>query len=152
MCGKEIILYHIMYHGAAINKNSIINVTTRETGAHILEWFQENKLNLPLDRIGIIDCVTKIHCDASVKNENIKIANSPVDLTGIGVKISQYIDEFFMKKKIQKSQLHINSLSTILMYSNTQTVFSFLHIFTKRIKSTGALGIYLIDGGMHDEQ
>ncbi len=151
MCGKEFILYHIMHHGA-INQNSIINVTTRETGAHILEWFKENKLNLPLDRIGIIDCVSKMHCEAVVKNENIRIASSPVDLTGIGVKISQFFDEFLLKKKIQKSQLHINSLSTMLMYSNTQTVFSFLHIFTKRIKSIGALGIYLIDGDMHDEQ
>ncbi len=152
MCGKELILYNIMYHGAAINHNSIINVTTRETATHILEWFKENKLNLPLDRIGIIDCVTKMHGDSGVKNENIRIANSPVDLTGIGVKISKFIDEFSMKKNIEKSQIHINSLSTILMYSNTQTVFSFLHIFTKRIRSTGALGIYLIDGGMHDEQ
>jgi len=81
MCGKEFILYHIMYHGAVINQNSIVNVTTRETAAHILDWFQENKLNLPLDRIGIIDCVTKMHCDAVMKNENIKIASSPVDLT-----------------------------------------------------------------------
>jgi KaiC/GvpD/RAD55 family RecA-like ATPase len=152
MCGKEVILYNIMYHGAAINQNSIINVTTRETAAHILEWFEENKLDLPLDRIGIIDCVTKMHSEAVVKNENIRIANSPVDLTGIGVKISKFFDEFSMKKNIEKSQLHINSLSTILMYSNTQTVFSFLHIFTKRIRSAGALGIYLIDGGMHDEQ
>jgi KaiC/GvpD/RAD55 family RecA-like ATPase len=152
MCGKEFILYHIMHHGAAINENSIINVTTRETAAHILEWFSENKLNLPLDRIGIIDCVTKNPSGEVLKNENIKIATSAVDLTGIGVKISHFFDEFFMKKKIQKSQLHINSLSTILIYSNTQTVFSFLNIITKRIKSIGALGIYLIDGGMHDEQ
>jgi KaiC/GvpD/RAD55 family RecA-like ATPase len=152
MCGKEFILYHIMYHGAAINENTIINVTTRETASHILEWFRENNLNLPLERIGIIDCVTKNPSGELMKNENIKIASSPVDLTGIGVKISQFFDEFLMKKKIQKSQLQINSLSTILMYSNIQTVFSFLHIFTKRIKSTGDLGIYLIDGGMHDEQ
>ena len=152
MCGKEFLLYNIMYHGAVINQNSIVNVTTRETAAHILEWFQENKLNLPLERIGIIDCVSKTNSDAVMKNENIKIVSSPVDLTGIGVKISKFFDDFFMKKKIHKNQLHINSLSTILMYSNTQTVFSFLHIFIKRIKSIGALGIYLIDGGMHDEQ
>jgi KaiC/GvpD/RAD55 family RecA-like ATPase len=49
LCGKEYILNHIMYHGAAINGNSIISVNTRETGVHILEWFKENNLNLPLD-------------------------------------------------------------------------------------------------------
>lgn len=152
LCGKEFILYNIMYHGAAINENSIINVTTRETAAHILEWFKENKLNLPLDRIGIIDCVTKIPSGEVLMNENIKIASSAGDLTGIGLKISKFFDEFFIKKKIQKNQLHINSLSTFLKDSNAQTVFRFLHIITKRIKSIGALGIYLIDGGMHDEQ
>jgi hypothetical protein len=85
-------------------------------------------------------------------NENIKIASSSGDMTGIGLKISQFLDEFNIKKKIQKNQLHINSLSTFLKDSNAQSVFRFLHIITKRIKSIGALGIYLLDGGMHDEQ
>jgi|GEM_PF-193440 len=152
LCGKEIIVSQIMHHGAAIKENSIINVTTRETGAHILEWFKENKLNLPLDRIGIIDCVTKTPSDEVVMNENIKIAGNSCGLTGIGLKISQLIDEFFIKKKIQNNQLHINSLSTFLMGSNAQNVFRFLQVITKRIKSIGGLGIYLIDGGMHEDQ
>lgn len=152
MCGKEIILYSILYYGAAKNENAVITVTTRESATHILEWFKEQKLTLPLSRIGIVDCVTKTLGGASVENENIKIASSPVDLTGIGVKISQFFEEFFMKKNIKKTQLHINSLSTILMYSNIQTVFRFLHVFTGRIKAAGSMGIYVIESGMHDEQ
>jgi KaiC/GvpD/RAD55 family RecA-like ATPase len=152
MCGKETVLYSIMYYGAAKNENAVITVTTRESATHILEWFKEQKLTLPLSRIGIVDCVTKTLGGASVENENVKIASSPVDLTGIGVKISQFFEEFFMKKNIKKTQLHINSLSTILMYSNIQTVFRFLHVFTGRIKSAGSLGIYVIESGMHDEQ
>jgi len=152
MCGKEIILYSILYYGAAKNENAVITVTTRESATHILEWFKEQKLTLPLSRIGIVDCVTKTLGGASAENENIKIASSPVDLTGIGVKISQFFEEFFMKKNIKKTQLHINSLSTILMYSNIQTVFRFLHVFTGRIKAAGSIGIYVIESGMHDEQ
>ena len=152
MCGKEDILNYIMYHGAAINGDSVITVTTRESAPHILEWFKENKLDLPLDRIGIIDCVSKTLGGTVGENENIKIASSPVDLTGIGVRISQFFEEFLMKKNNQKIQLHINSLSTILMYSNIQTIFRFLHVFTGRIKSTGSLGIYVIESGMHDNQ
>lgn len=152
MSGKEAILNHIVYHGAAKNENAVITVTTRESAAHILEWFKENKLTLPMPRIGIVDCVTKTLGGAAAESENIKIASSPVDLTGIGVKISQFFEEFFMKKNTRKIQLHINSLSTILMYSNIQTVFRFLHVFTGRIKAAGALGIYVIESGMHDEQ
>ncbi len=152
MSGKEIILYSILYYGAANNNNAVVTVTTRESATHILEWFKEHKIDLPLSRIGIVDCVTKTLGVASVENENIKIASSPVDLTGIGVKISQFFEEYFMKKNIQKTQLHINSLSTILMYSNIQTVFRFLHVFTGRIKASGSLGIYILESGMHDEQ
>ncbi|HLB70466.1 MAG: recombinase RecA [Candidatus Methanoperedens sp.] len=152
MSGKEVILYYIMYHGSAVTENAVIMVTTRESATHILDWFKEHRLVLPLTRIGIVDCVTKTLGGAAVETENIKIASSPVDLTGIGVKISQFFEEYVMKKNIRKTQLHINSLSTILMYSNIQTVFRFLHVFTGRIKSAGALGIYMIESGMHDEQ
>ncbi|HEY9245710.1 MAG TPA: ATPase domain-containing protein [Candidatus Methanoperedens sp.] len=152
MSGKEIILYQIMYNGAAKKENAVITVTTRESAAHILDWFKENNLALPSSRIGIVDCVTKTLSGVAVESENVKIASSPVDLTGIGVKISQFLEEFTMKKNIQKIQLHINSLSTILMYSNIQTVFRFLHVFTGRIKSAGSLGIYIIESGMHDEK
>jgi len=38
------------------------------------------------------------------------------------------------------------------MYSNIHNLFKFLHVFTGRIKSAGAFGIYVIESGMHDEQ
>jgi hypothetical protein len=37
------------------------------------------------------------------------------------------------------------------MYSNIQTVFRFLHVFTGRIKAAGAMGIFVVDSGMHDD-
>jgi KaiC/GvpD/RAD55 family RecA-like ATPase len=151
MSGKKAILRQIMYHGAVRKENGIITVTTRESGAHILEWFQENGLTLPLSRIGIVDCVTKKHSVES-DNKNIKIADGPIDLTGIGVRISQFLEEFSTKKNILEIQLHIDSISTILMYSNIQTVFKFLHVFTGRIKGIGGLGIYILESQMHEEQ
>jgi len=151
MSQKEVILNYIMYHGTAINDNAVIAVTTREPATDILEWFKDNKIVLPLPRIGIIDCITKSVGGVALETENIKFASSPQDLTGIGVRISQFIEDFHMKKKIPKIQLHINSLSAILMYSNIQTVFRFMHVFTGRIKAAGALGIFVVDSGMHDD-
>ena len=152
MSGKDAILHQIMHHGAEKNENAIITVTTHESAAHILEWFEENGLILPLSRIGIVDCITNLRGGAAVENENIKNASSPVDLTGIGIRISQFFDDFFLKKNIKKIQLHIDSVSTILMYSNIQTVFRFLHVFTGRIRASGGLGIYALEKGMHEEQ
>ncbi|MGB8216911.1 MAG: ATPase domain-containing protein [Candidatus Methanoperedens sp.] len=152
MSGKEVILNHIMYHGAARNDNAVITVTTHRPATQILDWFEENKLAIPLSRIGIIDCISKSLGGAVVETENIKIASSPVDLTGIGVRIGQFFDDFVMKKNIREVQLHINSLSTILMYSNIQTVFRFIHVFTGRIKAMGALGIFVMESKIHDER
>jgi len=152
MSGKEAILYQILYHGAARNENAIIMVTTSESATHILERFKENRLTDILSRIGIVDCITKkVEGDAS-DNPNIKFASSPVDLTGIGVRISQFFEELFIKKNIPEIQIYVNSLSTILMYSNIQTVYRFLHVFTGRVKATGGLGMYVIESGMHEEQ
>jgi KaiC/GvpD/RAD55 family RecA-like ATPase len=123
MSGTEVIINNIMYNGATIHGNAIINVSTSQSAIHILEWFKENKLNLPLDRIGIIDCVTKHSGGAVAENETIKMASSPADLAEIGVKIGRFFDEFLIKKKIEKIQLYMNSLSTILMYTNSQTIF-----------------------------
>jgi len=151
MSQKEVILHSIMYHGTAINDNAIITVNTREPASVILERFKENKIVLPLSRIGIIDCISKSVGMDAFETESIKFASSPKDLTGIGVRISEFFEDFLMKQKIQKIQLHINSLSTILMYSNIQTVFRFMHVFTGRIKAAGALGIFIADSGMNDD-
>ncbi|MBE0521144.1 MAG: recombinase RecA [Candidatus Methanoperedenaceae archaeon] len=152
MSGKETILNNIMYNGAVKNGNAVIKVTTRNPASQILEWFNENNMSLPDSKIGIIDCITKTIGKEAVETENIKIANSPVDLTGIGVKISQFFEDFFIKKKIAEIQLHVDSLSTLMMYSNIQTVFRFLHVFTGRIKAAGAMGLFLVEDGMHDEK
>jgi len=150
MSGKEVILNQIIYNGIAENANAVISVNTREPGIRMLEWFKENKLTLPLSRIGIVDCTTKIIGETRDEDENIKIASNPVDLTGIGVKISQFYEKFFAMKNIKKIQLNINSLSTLLMYSNIKTVFRFLHVFTGRIKAAKGFGIYIIESGVHD--
>ena len=149
---KEIILYNIMYHSAVINENAVITVTTHNSAAQILEWFKENKMALPPSRFVIIDCITKSIGGTAFETENIKFVSSPMDLTGIGVRIGQFFDDFLLKKKIPQIQLHINSLSAIVMYSNIQTVFRFMHVFTGRVKAAGAMGIFVVDSGMHNDQ
>jgi len=150
MSGKKIISNYLMYHGAAKNENAVIEVNTYEPGYLILERLKESKSNLTLSKVGIVDCITEMIGIDSYEDESIKIASSPFDLTDIGIKISQYFEKFFEQKNIRKIQLNIDSLSTLLMYSNIKTVFRFLQVFTGRIKAAGGLGIYVIESGVHD--
>jgi len=151
MSGKETIINNIVFNGLKDGEAAVI-VTTREPGENVLQWFEYNNLEIPLEHIGIVDCVTKTLGVPTADTVNIKRASSPVDLTGIGVKISQFLEDFWMKKNIRKTRLCINSLSTMLMYSNIQTVFRFLHVFTGRVTAAGAIGIYVVEAGMHDDQ
>jgi len=150
MTGKEVILKHMMYHWAVKNDYAVITVNTHEPGTRILEWFRENRLTIPQSRIGIVDCISNITGVETEGYENIKTVENPVDLAGIGVRIIQFYEKFFNIENIQKIQLSINSVSTLLMYSDVKTVFRFLHVFTERIKKAGGLGIYVMESGIHD--
>ncbi|MFZ3168499.1 MAG: PAS domain-containing protein [Candidatus Methanoperedens sp.] len=152
MSGTDNILYHIIRENISKNETAALIVTTRESAIQILEKLKKLDPNLVLSNVGIVDCISKKHGNTAVENENIKLVSGPEDLTAIGVKISQFFEEFLIMKKIQKIQLHINSLSTLLMYSNIQTIFRLLHVLTGRIKMVNALGIYVIDREMHSEQ
>ncbi|MEA3283064.1 MAG: recombinase RecA [Euryarchaeota archaeon] len=149
--GKDDITNIIARQGL-LDANAVVIVSTREPGINVLEWFERYDSDVPVDRIGIVDCVTRTLGFGASDTDNIKMASSPVDLTGIGVKISQFLEHFWMEMQLRETRLCINSLSTILMYSNLQTVFRFLHVFTGRMKAANALGIYVIEDGMHDEK
>ncbi|MDI6903779.1 MAG: RAD55 family ATPase [Methanocellales archaeon] len=153
MCGKDIFVNNIV-HAGLMKGEGIILVSTREHGEGVLKWFEQSELDIEKDRerFGIVDCVSRtLGMDVS-DTQNIKRASSPMDLTGIGIRIGQFFENFWMKVGIRKIRLVINSLSTMLMYSNLPTVFRFLHVFTGRIKVADAIGIYVIESGMHDEQ
>jgi len=150
MCGKEAILDNIINHMATKNEKALIIVTTNEPPINILERLKKKKLDLLLSRIGIVDSISNNFVTSDFENVTIKTVSSPADLTSIGVRIGEFIDDF--SEKDMKIQIHINSLSTILMYSNIQTIFRFLHYLTGRIKAAEALGIFAIDSGMHDQQ
>lgn len=151
MSRKDDLLDAIVFNSQNAEDSAII-VSTREPGERVLGWFEDNGMDISKADIGIVDCVTKTLGLGAADTDKIKRASSPVDLTGIGVKISQFFEEMLVRKKKEHIHLCINSLSTILMYSNIQTVFRFLHVFTGRVKAANGFGIYVVEDEMHDAQ
>ncbi|WP_340819398.1 recombinase RecA [Methanolobus sp. WCC4] len=151
MSRKDDLLDAIIFNSQSPDDSAIM-VSTREPGERILGWFEDNGMDMSNADIGVVDCVTKTLGLGAADTDQIKRASSPVDLTGIGVKISQFFEEMLVKKQKKKIHLCINSLSTILMYSNIQTVFRFLHVFTGRVKAANGFGLYVVEDEMHDAQ
>ncbi len=151
MSRKDELLDAILAHNLGVHDGVII-VSTREPGERVVEGFAAHGINFEVVNIGIVDCVTKTLGMNAPDTAHIKRASSPVDLTGIGVKISQFFEDFLVKRELKNVRLTINSLSTILMYSNLQTVFRFLHVFTGRVKAASGFGIFVVEDEMHDVQ
>jgi len=150
MCSKDSVIMRMATH-AFLNEEALIFVNTNIPGEKLLELLRTVD-GFDEERIGIVDCISRSLGVMTPETDIVQMASSPVDLTGIGVRISKYFEQFYMRKGIKKIRLIMDSLSTILMYSNIKTVYRFLHVFTGRIRSADALGIFGIESGMHDEQ
>ena len=148
MSTKEAVVQKIIEQGLK-NGEGVVLVETRMPAESILEQYK--KRGTDVSRLAIVDCICRTLGISSEETDTIQRAASAVDLTGIGVRISKFFERFW-RGGPKEIRLVVDSLSTILMYSNLQTVFRFLHVFTGRIKAAGALGVYSIDSGMYDDR
>lgn len=155
LTGKDILTKSFFYEGIKEKDSSAIYVTTTDSSKSVLDWFEENNLSLgdESNSYGIVDCVTESQELEKPENDSfIKYASSPVDLTDIGVKISNFLKDFYKNGENQKIRLIIDTVSVMIMYSDVKTIFRFLHTFSGRIKSVNGIGMYVLEAGSHEEK
>jgi len=136
----------------AVCAEGAIMVTTKDAADRLLKQFAKRE---PYEGrpVAVVDTVTRQQGVNDVRDsDRIKYTSSPVDMTGIGIKLSSFLEAFYKDRGIRQNRVMVHSLSTLLMYSDLQTVFRFLHVFTGRIQSVDGLGLYCIDSTAHDDQ
>lgn len=151
MTGKQEYAVGILADGVRAGEGAIV-VTTKDDASQVREDFtgltgQDDPL------VGVVDCVTRQQGTPTLQEHDlVRYASSPVDLTGIGIELSELLRDFYEERGVTQNRVLLHSLSTLLMYSNLQTVFRFLHVFTGRVQSADALGLFVIDDTGHDQQ
>ncbi len=151
LTGKRSLCLDLLADGLD-NGNGAIAVTTKDSADRVLEDFAA-RTSYEGKPFAIVDCVTQQQgVNDTQENDRIKYASSPVDMTGIGIQLSEFLQAFYQQRNIEKNRVMLHSLSTLLMYSDLQTVFRFLHVFTGRIQSVDGLGLFCIDETAHDPQ
>ena len=152
LTGKRQLAFDILASGADRGDGSII-VTTKDSAEKVLTSFADSISPDADPDLGVVDCVTKQRGIGSVEDDpRVKYASSPVDMTGIGINLSEFLQDFYEERGVTENRVLLYSVSTLLMYSDLQTVFRFLHVFTGRIQSADAMGVYIIDSTSHDAQ
>ncbi|WP_423997366.1 RAD55 family ATPase [Halorubrum trapanicum] len=149
LSGKRSIMMDILAAGTDRDEGAIV-VTTKDGADRVLRDY-EKRTPYEGKPVAVVDCVTRQQGGDTRESDRIKYASSPVDMTGIGIKLSEFL-QAFGDRGIERNRVMVHSLSTLLMYSDLQTVFRFLHVFTGRIQSVDGLGLYSIDSTAHDDQ
>ncbi|QKG94082.1 recombinase RecA [Halorubrum salinarum] len=149
LSGKRSIMMDVLAAGTDRDEGAIV-VTTKDGADRVLRDYEKRT---PYERkpVAVVDCVTRQQGGETRESDRIKYASSPVDMTGIGIKLSEFL-QAFGDRGIERNRVMVHSLSTLLMYSDLQTVFRFLHVFTGRVQSVDGLGLFSIDSTAHDDQ
>jgi len=149
LSGKRSIMMDILAAGTDRDEGAIA-VTTKDGADRVLRDYGKRT---PYERkpVAVVDCVTRQQGGEIAESDRIKYASSPVDMTGIGIKLSEFL-QAFGDRGIERNRVMVHSLSTLLMYADLQTVFRFLHVFTGRVQSVDGLGLFSIDSTAHDDQ
>jgi KaiC/GvpD/RAD55 family RecA-like ATPase len=151
LTGKRSLALDILAAGTREHDGAII-VTTKDSGERVLKDFGSRT---PYEGrpVAVVDCVSRQQGVSDLRDDDrIKYTSSPVDMTGIGIKLSEFLQAFYQEQGIGRNRIMVHSLSTLLMYSNLQTVFRFLHVFTGRVQSVDGLGLFCIDSSAHDDR
>ncbi|ADQ67372.1 hypothetical protein C499_07980 [Halogeometricum borinquense DSM 11551] len=151
LTGKRSLALDILSEGATNGDGAII-VTTKDGAKRVLSDF-EKRTTYDGKPVAVVDCVTRQQGVGEIRDDDrIKYTSSPVDMTGIGIKLSEFLQAFYQDRNIEQNRIMLHSLSTLLMYADLQTVFRFLHVFTGRIQSVEGLGLFVIDSSAHDDK
>ncbi|MEM4292649.1 MAG: ATPase domain-containing protein [Thermoplasmata archaeon] len=149
--GKEVLLNLFMAEGLKKGVPCIFVITDKsiptlvEEMRYIVPSFEE------YEKIGLVryvDAYSK-SMGEETNNPNAIYIDEPTDTKGIGEAVDNIAREF--KKKHKYYRLTFESISTIIAYLDTASVFKFLQPFCGKRKRDRAVALYTIETGMHSE-
>ncbi|MCC7569839.1 RAD55 family ATPase [Candidatus Micrarchaeota archaeon] len=148
-------IFLIQFANAGIeNGENVIYITTDKSPDQIFKYSDKFKWKLKeahkKGQLHIIDCYSwtlgkEIKDDEAYGTTQIPGPNA---LNDISIALSKVMEQIASPGK--KVRVIFNSVSTLLLYNNNDTVFKFLQITGARLKSLNATIIYTLEDKMHD--
>lgn len=80
----------------------------------------------------------------------IASVSSPGDLTGIGIELGNFFEEW--ADDGNELRLCFHTLTTLLQYADLRSVYRFVHALTGRVRSARGVAHYHLDPAAHDER
>ncbi|WP_276280077.1 DUF7504 family protein [Halorussus caseinilyticus] len=122
-----------------------ILATTKRSAAQLQQAFDRHH-DAEAWKLRFVDCVSKSRSvEAVQETETVRYVADPGDLTGIGIELSGFMQDFYHDEAVERARLGFDSLSPVLMYADVRRVYQFLHVITGRIASSGFTGVFTLD-------
>jgi KaiC/GvpD/RAD55 family RecA-like ATPase len=152
LTGKRALAFDVLGTGSREGEGAVV-VTTQDDATRTLEAYEERvPPGTAAGELAVIDAVSRHQGTDELDDDRIGYVSSPVDLTGLGIELSEVLQAFYADRGIERNRVLFHSLSTLLMYSELRTVFRFLHVTTGRIQSVDGLGLFCIDSTAHEDR
>jgi hypothetical protein len=127
-----------------------IVLSTDRSAAQVVAAFSERGA-AGRKRLGVVDVTEDAGVD--VEDAVARQLGSAGDLTGVSLEFAKLLDGFESSEPdAGRVRVGLDSVSTLLMYTDVRTVFRFLHVFTSRIRTSDLLGAFTLTPEMHDAQ
>lgn len=155
MTGKQNLAMEILADGSRQGEGALV-VSTSDSAESIVENYKERVSGVDSLRLGVVDCRADGSGGRGDRSDtppglSIHHVSSPGDLTGIGIGITKCLESMHAGGATE-GRLALISLSTMLTYTDRETVFKFCHVLSSRLDAADYIGVFTIDSGAHDEQ
>jgi KaiC/GvpD/RAD55 family RecA-like ATPase len=147
--GARRLAFETLGHGVR-NGEAALVITTRFGAGRVLEDL-DALFDVDSAPLGIVDCVTRRQDRTRENDSRVSYVTSPAALTRIGIKFSEFVSEF-RTRDIDGIRVVFDSLSTLLPYLDTGSVFRFIHVLGEQIADADGLGVSVIHPPAHDEE
>ncbi|PSQ16730.1 recombinase RecA [Halobacteriales archaeon QS_8_69_26] len=150
MTRKSRLLREMLLAGNERGENALF-VSTNADAETLLRRFGWAPEDRPTN-FHVIDCISRQSGAPAVEAEHTSFASSPGDLTGMGMYITAHLGRLSELGMSNRTRVALDSVSTLLMYEDFETVFRFLHVLKNRLDVGDALGLFAVNTETHDDQ
>ena len=103
-----------------------------------VKFLAKNKIKT--DNLSFIDCSTKLANNEPERKKNVLFMSGPTNLSDIAIGITQLLGNIKSKEKF----LVLDSLSTLLVYHNSNTITQFMHFISSKLRNDNVKGVIIL--------
>lgn len=151
MSGKENIAYSLLQTGVETGDATVV-ISPNTRAKRVYEKLQDgisSPEKISPTNLGVIDCTGNSGSTDNIPGD-VQFIESTADLTGIGIELSKQLEN--LSQNNEAIRVALLSISPLIMYTDVETTYRFLHVLTARLQAVDALGVFVLDTSAHEKQ